>query len=202
MAEIKIEKKQPIWPWIVGLLILGAIVYFVFLRDTDDTTNIQIEEVSDADTSNTNKIIDNGDVAQYVTFIQDNRANMTLDHEFTKEALSRLIAATESVAAQSGYDTKNDLGQVKEYADQITRDPHETSHGDKIRKAADMLSRTFENIQQNSFPNLVSDVSDVQNAASAIDPKTLTLDQKDAVKTFFDRSATLLEKMNNETKNK
>jgi hypothetical protein len=34
MAEIRVEKKSPMWPWIlVALLVIGAIVYFVFIND-------------------------------------------------------------------------------------------------------------------------------------------------------------------------
>lgn len=45
MAEIKIEKKKPIWPWIVALLLIAGLVYFVFLRDDqaqmDNRTQIE-----------------------------------------------------------------------------------------------------------------------------------------------------------------
>ena len=33
MTEIKIEKKKPVWPWIVALVLIAAMVYFVFLKD-------------------------------------------------------------------------------------------------------------------------------------------------------------------------
>lgn len=34
MAEIKIEKKNPIWPWIlVGVIILALILYFFVFKD-------------------------------------------------------------------------------------------------------------------------------------------------------------------------
>jgi len=45
MAEIKIEKKKPIWPWIVALLIIGALIYYIFVKDqeTQSESNIEIE---------------------------------------------------------------------------------------------------------------------------------------------------------------
>lgn len=45
MAEIKIEKKKPVWPWIALVLIIGAIVYYIYFTDheahTEGTTEIE-----------------------------------------------------------------------------------------------------------------------------------------------------------------
>lgn len=42
MAEIKIDKKKPVWPWVIlALIILGAIAYFVFYEEYED------EEIED-----------------------------------------------------------------------------------------------------------------------------------------------------------
>ncbi|WP_347049338.1 hypothetical protein [Flavobacterium olei] len=43
MAEIKIEKKKPVWPWIVAVLLIAALVYYVFLRDTDSQVENRVE---------------------------------------------------------------------------------------------------------------------------------------------------------------
>lgn len=50
MAEIKIEKKKPIWPWIVALLIIGALVYYIFVKDheTDSENSVEIENTTSA----------------------------------------------------------------------------------------------------------------------------------------------------------
>ncbi len=36
MAEIKIEKKKPIWPWIILVLVILALLYFLVFADDDD----------------------------------------------------------------------------------------------------------------------------------------------------------------------
>lgn len=48
MAEIKIEKKKPIWPWVIALLLIGAVVYYIFLRDdqAQSESAIEIENTS------------------------------------------------------------------------------------------------------------------------------------------------------------
>ena len=199
MAEIKIEKKKPIWPWILVLLVLAAVVYFVFFwdnnenEDADDTT--VITDVTENEPKG-DAITNNGEVAQYVNFMSDNANNMGLDHEFTNDALTTLNAATRSAADDADYDIKSDLDQAKEYADKITTDPYETSHANSIRKAADAIGSALQNLQQHTNPELQSEGAAVKDAASAINPDELTLDQKESVKSFFDKSATLLEKIN------
>jgi len=48
MAEIKIEKKKPIWPWIVAVLIIAALLYFVFLKDNEvrSESSVEIEDTT------------------------------------------------------------------------------------------------------------------------------------------------------------
>lgn len=58
MAEIKVERKEntPIWPWIIGILILAAVVWFLFQAMQDDSEReyerrereAEAEEVGDA----------------------------------------------------------------------------------------------------------------------------------------------------------
>ena len=52
MAEIKIEKKRPVWPWIVALLLIAGLVYFVFLKDNQvqNDNTVEIENTSETDT--------------------------------------------------------------------------------------------------------------------------------------------------------
>lgn len=50
MAEIKIEKKKAVWPWIAALLIIGAVVYYIYFVDheTQSENSIEIENTTSA----------------------------------------------------------------------------------------------------------------------------------------------------------
>lgn len=37
MAEIKIEKKKGVWPWIIGIVILALLVYLIGFKDQNNT---------------------------------------------------------------------------------------------------------------------------------------------------------------------
>jgi hypothetical protein len=54
MAEIKIEKKKPIWPWVLGGLILLMVVGFFLFSDNDNTR--------DRESAYTNEANGSGDV--------------------------------------------------------------------------------------------------------------------------------------------
>ncbi|MBY8962063.1 hypothetical protein KJK34_04785 [Flavobacterium sp. D11R37] len=202
MAEIKIEKKKPVWPWILLLLVIvGVIVYFLVFRDEETNTTV-IEETpvaaeTDANGNEGNDALSgNAEIAAYVDYIDSNRNEMGLDHEYTNEAFSKLIAATNAAADETGYDINKDMEQIRAYSERITNDPYETSHADNIRKAADNIAVVLQNIQQNANPELSAEASAVKDAAASINPAELTLDQKNEVKSFFDEASVLLEKIN------
>lgn len=201
MAEIKIEKKKPIWPWIlVALVIAGLIVYFLAFNDDNqrnmERTNIpaytSTPEQPDLSRQNEN----NSRVITYVDFIEDSDANMGLDHEYTNEALKKLTEATEAMANEVNYEVEADIEQVNEYAQMIATDPFETTHADNIKNASEIINRVLQNIQQEKYPDLSGDVDALQNASAAIKAGVLTLDQKDTVKNYFEQAAELLKKMN------
>lgn len=43
MAEIKIEKKKSVWPWIVVALIIAALLYFLLLSKTEAQSESKVE---------------------------------------------------------------------------------------------------------------------------------------------------------------
>jgi hypothetical protein len=200
MSEIKIKQKNQIWPWLlVGLVIAALLFYFLAFRDNDENT----EAVTEADNiTNTNEtdllgVKENNDiVAAYVNFVENNKEKMSLDHAYTNEALSKLIDATNAIANKVGYDVQADIKKVKEYAKMISSDPFETTHGDNIRKADDILTNVLQNIQKAKYPGLVDEVTALKSATESIKLGVLALEQKDAVKNYFAKASDLLQKMN------
>ncbi|MDQ6815127.1 MAG: hypothetical protein M3040_15430 [Bacteroidota bacterium] len=191
MTEIKIEKKKPVWPWVLlGLGILALLLYFFLFRNKSD----QVQQAPAAALIDVHE--NNSTVAAYVMFINSDTNKMTLDHSFTNEALLKLTDATNAMANAVGFSVKADLDKAKDLANKITNDPFETSHADNIKKAANIIARALENLQQAKYPELQNDASEVKIAAESINAETLTLDQRDAVKTFFGKAANLLQKMN------
>jgi hypothetical protein len=215
MAEIKIEKKKPIWPWIiVGLIILGIILYFLLagnnddMDDMDDMDDNRTEQVRDTtytdaqrrgtgtwDETSRDTLNDDG-VSAYLAHVGD-RERMGVDHEYTNNALIHLIDAVEAKAAEVNMDIDKDLQEMREDAEEITRNPQATNHADKIKETGEKIADVLERIQEENYPNLSGEVDDVRTALQEIDSSTLTLEQKEEINSFFNEAANVLRSMSN-----
>lgn len=203
MTEIKIEKKKQVWPWmLLGLAIAAVLIYFLgfYDNDHDNKEMNEVTELSELKGPEETDLIsvkeNNNTVAAYVNFVDADQNKMSLDHEFTNDALLKLTEATYAIAGEIGYDVQADLEQVKEYANRVDNEPFVTTHANSIRKAGDILTNALQNIQKSKYPGLTNEVEELKNATIAINPDILTLNQKKEVKAFFSKAANLLQKMN------
>lgn len=210
MAEIKVEKKKPVWPWILlGLIILGIILYFLFANgdDVDDMDDMNTEQVTDTtyqttedtdmDTAtwdNDTAAVNSESVNRYITHVGDTQ-RMGIEHEYTNNALTHLVNAVEYKAREQNVNIDTDLQEIKNEAQNITQNPQATDHANSIKNAGTKIADALEKIQQEKFPDLSQDVQEVRTAAQEIDTATLTLDQKDQINSFFNEAADVLRKM-------
>ena len=222
MAEIKIEKKKPIWPWVILAILLALILYFVFaggLDDDDDydddVTTEQVSESDDYDDGNNdedgyadeNNNSANSDknnygrnmsfaaaISAYTDYTDNDK--MGLDHEYSHGALSYLINAIDAKAKDLNVDVSADLEKARQQADQTTTDPYEVNHADLIKKSGSTIVNALETLQENSFPNLKNEVSEVAKDVEAIDKNAQALNQKGSVNAFFESAEKVLMKMN------
>lgn len=195
MTEIKIEKKKPVWPWILlGVFVIGLILFFLFVDndreelDTVAETPVEVGVVAPVDLDPI--------VTSYIVFIENDVDSMGLSHEFTNDAFEKLIEATRNTADRNNFDISADLESAQDFAAVITKEPFETTHAEKIRKAADILTTALVGLQQAKFPDLTNEANEVKSAANSINPATPTLDQKVEVKTFFRETRDLIREMN------
>ncbi len=215
MAEIKIEKKKPVWPWILlGLIILGVILYFILadngtedMDDMDDDiervdTTYQTTQTGDRGTSDwpddTNRTpsatANNESVNTYLSHV-GNTSRMGIEHEYTNNALLHLINAVDYKAQEQNVNIQTDISEIRNDARAITQNPQATNHANHIRNAATKIANAMEKIQKEKFPNISQDITEVRNAAQDIETSTPTLEQKDKINTFFNEAADALRKM-------
>lgn len=137
----------------------------------------------------------NAVVAAFVTYVRANNYKVP-DHEYIKNALVKSADAVIAIAKDVNYPLGLDVNKIKEYATRITQDPTETTHANNIRKAADLLSAALKNLQLTRYHALSVPISNLQTSAEAIQPGVLVHNQKEAIATFLNNTAGVLEKMN------
>jgi len=198
MAEIKIEQKKTGWIWlVVGLVIAALLVYFLVFNDKNTEAVTEADYITNTDEQDLLGVKENNStVAAFVSFVENDTNRMSLDHAYLNEALIKLTSATNAMAGEIGYDIQTDLDRVKESSTLIANEPFETTHADNIRKAADNSNTALQNMQQAKYPSLADEVAELKSASESIKPGVLALEQKDAVKNYFEKAADILQKMN------
>lgn len=195
MAEIEIEKKKSIWPWIlVAILVILALLYFFVWADDD------IDDVDDMDDTTTEQVMQEepqtNDATQ-MTAVQEysdyiDNPEMGIDHEYANGALLELIAATRSVAEKQNVNIEAELSEAKNKAEKITEDPMKLTHANKIKNSGETITRALQTLQDQKFPDMKEEYTAVEEALGKIQPDEETLNQKEAVKSFFEKAEELL----------
>jgi hypothetical protein len=200
MAEIKIEKKQTIWPWILlALLAIAAIFYFVSQNDDETDTLETTEEVivvEDEDNMDAALVANYDSAIEKYSMYIGNDGKMGIDHEYSNDALNYLIDAVIAKAAVLDVDIAVDLDKAEENAEKITKNPYKVTHANLIKNSGMIITNALATIQNSKYPNLSNELSEVKTAVSSIKTKTETLEQKETVKSFFRAAEALLIKMN------
>ena len=206
MAEIRIEekKKSSVLPWILGLLLLGLLIWGAaeLFDESDELEAENIEEVDEVavPAAAVAAEVDYGyrnAINKYAEYTTEMTGEMGLDHEFSHNALTYLATAVEAIAEGRNVDLTNNTGRAKQLADEITKDPYATDHADKIRMAAINLTESLERIDREAYNNAaMEDLKMLRKEAQDITAKTLTLNQKEDVRTFFGAARKVLMKMN------
>lgn len=89
MAEIKIEKKTPIWPWIVvGILIVAVILYFAYFRTNGENNGAMEQDpigmVTPTENANGNNVTA---VTAFISYADIDATCMELHHEYAHRPL-------------------------------------------------------------------------------------------------------------------
>lgn len=206
MAELHIERKdRSIWPWVIGVLLLLALLWFVFGRGnrndvvaTDTAAPVVALDANAANTGTTPAA-----VTEFARYTGDTVANgANLAHDYTAEGLRRLADAIEAVAvggSATGVDIQQRTAEIRQRADAMQRDPNSTEHALQAREAFLLASGTMRQMQEARFSGLAGAVGELNGAATAIQAERRLLDQTSEVRRFFERAAAVLGEMSRAT---
>lgn len=211
MAEIKIEKKSPIWPWILVILIILAAIYFfwayndkdldgtddVITRDTISQVEEQYDELETAPlyTGTYGTVKSEQAFADYFKFV-DSVDTDSADKSFYRTGFLKLIAATKRQAELDSVDVSSNLTAATESAEKLTNATTPSTKSSDAKKAATEISNALKAIQKEDYANLTNEVSDVDEAVTEINGNETLEKQSSNIDSFFDTTARLIQKMN------
>lgn len=225
MAEIKIEKKKPIWPWILIILIILAAIYFFWYYndnnyDTDERVidNDSITRIDETKTYNDNynndtynegnrdsvslysgsygTITKEQSIADYLNFVDtDKDRNQATNNEYYRAAFFKLITATKRASEMKNVDVSNNIDTAMKNAEMLTNDNTSSQKTDQLKKTAEAISKALKKIQQDSFNDLSSEANAVETSANNINAQGTINEESNSVNSFMDKSAILLQKM-------
>ncbi len=211
MAEIKIEKRKPAWPWIIaGLAVIAIIVFLVVGNNDRDMNRDQTAAYGskhdsryDKDRDNTrNNSIMNGnsdkkerrEVAEFVDYVRHDLKDETLDHRNLTRAFNELRDATESIAEKTGYPKEN-IEDTKDYIKEINKDSFEDENAEQIKRTADVFADHLQKMQMAKFPQLKTDAMKLVETSKRIHSNQPAVDQTGELRSFLAEAADLVEKM-------
>ena len=216
MAEIKIEKKKPIWPWVlIILIILAAIYFFWYYNDRNynsdenlinndsitqlDNSKIYDNEVMDTSTVYTGKygtVRNEQALTDYLKFVDiDKNINNETGNEYYRSAFFKLITAIKRESEIKNIDINDDIAAAMQNAELLTNDPAIAQNSDKIKATAENVSKALRKIQQQSFSGLLAETDNVDSAAKNINSSGKIEEERNNINSFFDKAAILLQKM-------
>ncbi|MCK0125073.1 hypothetical protein MWU76_11735 [Gelidibacter sp. F2691] len=212
MAEIKIEKKKPVWPWVILILVvLGIIAYFVYANDEDinddfddDITNEQV-----IDTTNTQSSYDsyntgttNSSYDQFTAYDQSiaDSTRVAVDSSYTKKAFANLTKAVVQKADENNIEDSEALTDLRNFSSLITSistTTKDTKGFKNFKTASDKVVKVMEDIQKKAYPSLQTQVADLKKTAAKVDGSVMMNKQQEQLYAFLRQSRDVLQMMNN-----
>ena len=206
MAEIKIERKKPIIPWLLGLLLLlaiGAGVYFAFYYSNNAeekateavADEVPSNEILPEESTETNSLPTA--VNDFILFANEEspyqNGEMEIHHKYTSDAIRKMSKALVAIADKKGMSDQMNIQELSKKlnadADQIQKNWKSTDHADYIKQAFLQVSGAVNQLSDGSINE------NLKKEANDIDVNKLTLDQKEAVKDFIDKTASVMKQL-------
>jgi len=123
----------------------------------------------------------------YNKWVNKNKGNASLDHEYTHKGISQLTRTMAAMADAQGLSDSKVRSTKKElmgHADQLKKNPMTDEHADIARKAFDSIASMLTILHEKGKD--ASSVQKVHKAAEKIDPDELLLDQEAYIYNFFE----------------
>lgn len=195
MADLRVEQKKGpgIWPWILGLVLLGLVLWFIFGGDDDAEITDDIGATAPAAVTTESDMEPSGyasrpaAVVEFTEFAEqaapDN--DEASQHEYAATGIRLLTDALAGVLAGTA---SPELADLRKKAEAVTSSPYGSDrHAEMVRSAFLSAVEVFK-----SLPD-AEPASGIEEAAEAIRAGVPLLEQQVQIQEFFERAADALQ---------
>lgn len=206
MAEIKIEKKSPIWPWILLVIAVIAIVaYFVYNNDNDDNSIYDNESHDEQMNTNSNTYedaqhMDATSAAQEFENSVTDSTRIGIDSTYTKTAIINLAKVVSMKADELNVQPSIALENLKYYSDERDGMPNtelaESSDVINFKTVSNDIVAVLEILQTKNYPSLQDEVAELKQTSNKIDNNMAAKEQQVTIQTFFTKARKVVNNMN------
>ncbi|MGJ8593859.1 MAG: hypothetical protein ACSHXF_15020 [Aquaticitalea sp.] len=208
MAEIKIEKKTPVWPWILLILVILAIIAYFLLRDdendvdTYDDANTEI--IDDTDDYQNNSLNDsttdqnvnyNSAMSDFNASVDDS-TRVGKDSVYTKTAFQKLANMVVMKADLNNLESSESLKNLRGYSMQASSTINDMGITKNLKQMGNDVTMVLQDIQKKNYPNLQSDITDLKGQADKLSNTTAFNTQEKTIRNFVMSSKEVLNSMN------
>jgi hypothetical protein len=200
MADIDIERKTPLgWLWVVvGAIVLGTLVFWLLAgprRDRAALIGVPDAEMPIAGPAAVEPAgLDR--IEEYrSTCAPREPGEMGLEHEYASNCMRLLLEAVNAaVPAERLTAVTAEAQSAREASQRLAASPPDApEHAALARDGFTSLASLFERLRQQWYPAVAAEpVQELHEAARAIDPDELLLEQRDAVQRFFAQAGIVL----------
>ncbi len=207
MAELHVERKETnVWPWIIGGLIVLALVLWVIFAAADEPETSGLAETAVVATSDAFSG-DDGTPSAVTAFLQFADSQATTDdaglaHAYTSTGMQRLVATFDAIHERerdagtvSSGDVAPRLATMRALADSLQANPQSTEHARHAREAFLITADLMEQMRQGGRDISQTAVAELRGMAESIRPTVPLLDQIANVRRFFEQTAAALRSM-------
>lgn len=206
MTEIKIEKKQSIWPWIIVVLVLLIVGGYLLLKDRDTDVNDNANSVgvdslknyrNDATDTYDPKVNDNFKAAmsEFNSFVGDS-IKIGTDSIYTKTAFYKLVRMVVTKADENNILSTESLENLRSYDMQASNKVHTGSISKNLNAMGKDVTSVIESIQNKNFPNLESEVTSLKKISDKLSGNTVLAKQQQTIHNFMMKTIDILNSMN------
>lgn len=213
MADIDLERKRnrTWWPWVIALLVTILAIWAVAEVLEDDEVPIASDEIvaptpldpqpgpaAEMGPAGEGPAAAVADFRQRCVETTDDQ-DMSRQHQWTVSCLERMAAAMESTIQADAVGSivlQERLETLRQRANEVRQsDASATTHAATVSAAFDAGAELVETYQEERGATGAEYAEDVREAADRLSAEAQLLEQKDAVKTFFERIGNALQSM-------